>query len=283
MSLFFLFSAAFTGCDVNALKERTISYQKGSITYLTKGNAKKTIVFIHGWTGNANNWKYQIDSFPNYKVIAIDLPGKGKSSKNENQEYTMSFFADSIYAVLIKEKIDDCFLIGHSMGLGICEVFAQKYSRMCKGICSMDGSHFMLPATEKEYHDWIEYNRSFAKTMDDESGRDSFLSMLFLPNTPQLLKDEIIADSKEIPLIIAKAMISGVETDLKFWYPRVIDVPFLAIYSPVYQLPVDYDKELQKTFPKIEYHYIPDVSHYLMLEQPYRINQIITDFLRRNY
>ncbi len=265
------------------VKGKYLDYMDHRIYYELRGNAPKTLVFIHGWTGSTGAWKYQVDSFPGYRVVAIDLPGNGKSSKNENAEYSVELFADSVYRVLKKEKIENAFFIGHSMGLAVCDIIAQKYPGICAGICSMDGAHFDIPEDAKEKEKWIEFNRNFANTMTTESGRENFINMLFQPDTPQMLKEEVLKTSKLVPLKIGKSMIDGVEKDRKFWGKRTIRVPFLAIYSPAYQLPPDYEKELKKTYPQVEYHYIPGVSHFLMMEVPYRVNQLILDFVKKYY
>jgi len=283
MSCFFITLLFACNSDKSNIEKKYLNYKEHNIYYEIHGKSSKTLIFIHGWTGSIQSWKYQVDSFPDYKVIAIDLPGNGKSSKNENCVYSTELFADSVYQVLKNEKTEKGFFIGHSMGLAVCDIIAQKYPEICAGICSMDGSHFELPEGEKEKENWIEYNRNFANTMTTESGREIFLNMLFLPDTPKMLKDEVLKISKTVPLKIGKSMIDGVEKDQKFWKKRKIDVPFLAIYSPAYQLPPDYKNVLKKSYPRIEYYFIPNVSHFLMLEIPYKINQIIYDFLIKYY
>jgi pimeloyl-ACP methyl ester carboxylesterase len=271
-----------------ANKEKTapksINYQEHKIYYEVRGNSPKTLIFIHGWTSGIQAWKYQLDSFPGYKVIAIDLPGNGKSSRNEKSSYSMELFADSVYQVLRKEKINKGVFIGHSMGFAVCEVISQKYPEVCAGLCSIDGCHFELPEDPKEKENWLQSNRDFAKSMETESGRGAFLNMLFQPDTPKMLKDEVFNLSRTVPLTIGKSMIAEVEKDQKYWTKnRKIVLPCLAIYSPAYQLPPNYEDELKKKYPQLEYHYIPNISHFFMMEIPYKTNQIISDFLAKNY
>lgn len=284
--LFCFIPSLISVCTANSEKVTAehLQYKEHRIYYEVRGKSSKTLIFIHGWTASTQTWKYQLDSFPDYKVIAIDLPGNGKSSKNEHEFYSMELFADSVYQVLRREKITNGFFLGHSMGFAVCEVIAQKYPEVCAGICSMDGSHFELPEDPKGKENWLQSNRDFARSMETESGRDIFLNMLFLPDTPKMLKDEVFKISRSVPLIIGQSMIDGVEKDQKYWSKnRKSAVPCLAIYSPAYQLPPDYKNELQKIYPQIEYYYIPNVSHFLMMEIPYQINQIIADFLAKNY
>jgi pimeloyl-ACP methyl ester carboxylesterase len=277
-------SAGIVTANTKKAAAKYLNYREHKIYYEVRGNSPKTLIFIHGWASSIQTWKYQLDSFPHYKVLAIDLPGNGKSSKHLKSSYSTELFADSVYQVLKKEKIAKGFFIGHSMGFAVCEVITQKYPKSCAGICSMDGAHFELPEDPQEKENWIQSNRAFEQSMENESGREAFLNMLFLPDTPQILKDEVFKISKTVPLAIGKSMIAGIESDLKYWSKnRKVEIPCLAIYSPAYQLPPDYKEVLQKIYPRIEYHYIPNVSHFLMLEIPYKINQIIRDFLAKNY
>ncbi len=224
-----------------------------------------------------------MDAFKDYRVIAVDLPGNGKSGKNESAVYTMELFADSINYVLKNENISRAFFIGHSMGFSVAEVIAVKYPEICAGICSVDGAHFVLPEDPKEKQAWIKYNRDFAKSLENEQGRHEFINALFLPDTPNLLKNEILETSRKVPLTIGKAMVEGVEKDMKYWTKRKMDVPCLVIHSPVFQLNEKYKKDFLQMYPKAEYHEIKGVSHFLMLEIPYKINQIIYDFLAKAY
>lgn len=260
-----------------------LDYKDHQIFYEVRGDSEKTLFFIHGWGGSIESWKNQLDSFSEYKVIAIDLPGHGRSSKNENADYTIELFVDSVKAILEKEKVEKAFLLGHSMGFAISEVVALKYPDLCVGIGSIDGAHFELPEDEKELKEWIDYNRTFAKSMDEEKGREDFINALFLPDTPRMLKEEVFATSRKVPLSIGQSIIASMEDNIEFWGKRVMQIPCLAIHSPVYQLTEEYKDAFMTMYPKAEYYEIEGVSHFLMLEVPYRINQLISDYLDKVY
>jgi pimeloyl-ACP methyl ester carboxylesterase len=264
-------------------QKKYLEYKGHLIYYEVRGNSKNTLLFIHGWTSNINSWKYQFDSFPGYKVIAVDLPGHGKSSKNLAAEYTMELFSDVVKAILDKEKVEKSFLFGHSMGFAISEVVCLKYPELCVGIGSIDGAHFELPIDEKGRNEWIEYNRAFAKSLEEEKGREDFINALFLEDTPRILKEEVMASSRQVPLIIGKSMVSSMEDNMEYWEKRVVDIPCLAIHSPVYQLTDKYKDEFMTMYPQAEYYEIENVSHFLMMELPYKINQLMLDYLEKVY
>lgn len=273
----------FTSCSNQGVREKTIHYMDNQVCYEIRGDSPRTLFFIHGWTGSRESWKYQLDAFGDYRVIAIDLPGNGKSGKNEKVDYTMDLFADTIIEILKKEKVESAFFIGHSMGFAVAEILAQKYPEKCKGIISIDGAHFELPEDPVEKEAWIEYNRMFAKCMEQEQGREDFINALFLPDTPQILKDEVFKVSRQVPLTIGKSMIQGLETNQNYFKKRIMNIPCLAIYSPAYQLTPKDVADFKTMYPLVEYHEVENVSHFFMLEIPYKVNQIMLDYLSKEY
>jgi pimeloyl-ACP methyl ester carboxylesterase len=275
--------AGVCSCVTTEAPGRGLQSDGREIHYEVYGDSPKTIFFIHGWTGNSSVWKYQLRAFPGYTTIAVDLPGNGRSSKDEKASYSMEAMADAVAAVAQQEKVTKAFFFGHSMGFAVVEVLAAKYPGLCAGIGSIDGTHFTLPADPAARDQWVRYNRQFAEAVATEQGRSDFLNALWLPDTPRLLKEEVMAESRRVPLPIGKAMIEGVVTDQKYWADKTVALPCLAVYGPAYHLSQEDKARFMKTFPLAEYHEVTGVSHFFMLEIPYVVNQLIADFLEKNY
>lgn len=97
------------------------------ISYIDVGSGKHTILLVHGLASNAGFWRYNIAELSkNNRVIAVDLPGYGKSQK-EAYSFKMSFFADQLKRLIDELKIDKVVYVGHSMGGQIGIKFAIKY------------------------------------------------------------------------------------------------------------------------------------------------------------
>lgn len=261
---------------------RTVVHAGHQVYYEVRGQGSPTLVFIHGWTGNHEVWKHQLDAFAGMRVIAIDLPGNGRSSGRPGAAYTMELFADAVHEVLTAERVPAAFLVGHSMGFSVVEVFAAKYPSLCAGIASVDGAHFEVSDDPSDQTQWRRETEAMAAGMTTEKAREDFLAMLFRADSPALLKDEVLAASRTVPLEIGRAMIAGVAADTKYWLPKKVDVPCLAVYSPAYPLPPSYKSDFARTFPRVEFHEVSDVSHFFMLEVPYQLNQLIADFVARH-
>ena len=87
-----------------------------TIAYIDEGNADETIILIHGLASNAGFWRYNIsDLSEDYRVIALDLPGYGKSDKGD-YPYGMAWYAEVISRFIEAQNLENVTYIGHSMG-----------------------------------------------------------------------------------------------------------------------------------------------------------------------
>ena len=102
------------------------------IYYETAGQGE-VLVFIMGLGLPHNEWQNQIEHFQkSYRVIAIDNRGVGKSSKVG--EFSIEQFARDVHAVLEKEEIDSCSLIGVSMGSLIVQACYHLFPQKVKSL-----------------------------------------------------------------------------------------------------------------------------------------------------
>lgn len=98
-----------------------------TMAYIDEGSGEETILLIHGLASNAGFWRYAIPELAkNYRVIAVDLPGYGKSDKGDF-DYGMKFYADEILGLINELNLSNVHLAGHSMGGQIALTFALNY------------------------------------------------------------------------------------------------------------------------------------------------------------
>lgn len=85
------------------------------LNYIRNGSGD-IVVLIHGFLGATSIFDKIMEPLTqNFDVIAIDLPGHGKSEAPDG-DYTMYRYAEDIVDVLLTEKVDKAYWIGHSMG-----------------------------------------------------------------------------------------------------------------------------------------------------------------------
>jgi long-chain acyl-CoA synthetase len=89
---------------------------------------QRTIVFIHGFGGKAEQWQYQMQKFAmDNRVIALDLRGHGLSDK-PTAGYDMSRLQLDLETVLAQLKVSTPFvLVGHSFGGAVVTDYALNH------------------------------------------------------------------------------------------------------------------------------------------------------------
>jgi pyruvate dehydrogenase E2 component (dihydrolipoyllysine-residue acetyltransferase) len=88
----------------------------GTIRYAKRGDGAETIVLVHGFGGDLDNWLFNIDALAGKaRVYALDLPGHGQSTKKLG-EPSLAGLSDALTGFMDAVGIDSAHLIGHSMG-----------------------------------------------------------------------------------------------------------------------------------------------------------------------
>lgn len=112
------------------------------VAYCDVGDGPKTLVLIHGLGSYMPVWSRNLDTLARYyRVVAIDLPGYGKSSK-ENYRYSMAFFARVVDRVITLLKIQHPVLVGHSMGGQIAMTHALLFPGRAEALVLVDPAGF---------------------------------------------------------------------------------------------------------------------------------------------
>jgi pimeloyl-ACP methyl ester carboxylesterase len=87
-----------------------------SVAFTDVGQGEPALLLIHGLGSYLPVWQRNLDALSReHRVVAIDLPGYGKSSK-ANYEYSMAFYARVVDRVIEALHLSRVVLVGHSMG-----------------------------------------------------------------------------------------------------------------------------------------------------------------------
>jgi len=97
------------------------------VACIDEGRSDQVLLLIHGLGSYAKGWSRTIPELAkHYRVIAVDLPGYGKSDKGF-YPYTLPFYAQVLTEMLDALKIEKATFVGHSMGGQIAMVTALLY------------------------------------------------------------------------------------------------------------------------------------------------------------
>jgi pimeloyl-ACP methyl ester carboxylesterase len=90
-----------------------------------------TIVLVHGWTCSLDFWHYQVrDLSREFRVVAYDQRGHGRSEPPRGGAYTDAALADDLEAILAATVPagERCVVAGHSMGGMAIVVWAGRHA-----------------------------------------------------------------------------------------------------------------------------------------------------------
>jgi long-chain acyl-CoA synthetase len=105
---------------------------------------RRTLVFLHGFGGQAGQWRHQLQKFAEEnRVIALDLPGHGRSDRLPGG-YAMPEVQSALRAALDVLGVKGAsVLVGHSFGGAVAATFAAENPGRV--------SHLVLMATAAEF------------------------------------------------------------------------------------------------------------------------------------
>ena len=98
------------------------------------------MLLVHGLGDEADSWRHLITPLgADRRVVALDLPGFGRSDKPE-RPYTMPFFQDVVIELMDTLAVQRAILIGHSLGAVIAHLTALNHPDRVERLILVDGS-----------------------------------------------------------------------------------------------------------------------------------------------
>lgn len=266
-----------------------------SIAYIDYGSGPKTLVLVHGLASNAGFWRYNIPELAKkYRVIAVDLPGYGKSQKDA-YPYNMTFFADQVKRLTDELGINKFTYVGHSMGGQIGITFALKYPEKLEKLILTD------PAGIEEFKtgegDWLRsvMTVSGVKKTTEEGIRRNLASNFYSwdPKWEWMVEERVrmskAKDFDNFAYTVVRS-VNGMLDEPTFNLIQNIKVPTLIVYGKYDGLiPNPY---LHPGFPKdvfqkghsliqgSELVEIDNAGHMLQIEQPESYNRTVMEFVK---
>ncbi len=106
-------------------------YRNTNIHYRKTGTGIP-VVLLHGFGEDSHIWDLQAAFLEEHcQLIIPDIPGSGLSPALQETppgKVSIDDYADCIHALLEHENIEQCIMLGHSMGGYITLAFAEKYA-----------------------------------------------------------------------------------------------------------------------------------------------------------
>ena len=255
-------------------ESKLVKFDSVKIRYYDIGNkkAKNALVLVHCWTCNVEFWKDSYNAFPNYRVIAMDLPGHGQSEKPK-VDYSMDYFAKSVGAVMKDAGVKKAVLVGHSMGTPVIRRYYELYPDKTLGLVIVDGAllSFGPRAEVDKFFEplFADYKANVGKFLDG-----------MLP-TEEKLRGNVRTAMLSTPDYVATSAMKLMQDDSYATHGKII-VPVLATMAPSPYWPKDLETQYKSIAPNIDFQMWSGVSHFLHMEKPKEFNEAVASFIVKN-
>lgn len=115
--------------------ERTVTLHDQEVAYHRAGRKGTEVVLVHGIGQSSATWNAIVPGLVagGARVLAVDLPGHGRSSKGRG-DYSLGAMASTLRDLLDHLGRDRSLVIGHSLGGGVAMQFAYQFPERCSGL-----------------------------------------------------------------------------------------------------------------------------------------------------
>lgn len=257
-------------------KSKFATLDGAKIHYVDYGTGDDALILVHGWSQSVDAWRDQIPALTKRNhVIALDLPGHGKSDKPE-VKYSMDYFARAIEGVMRDAKVNRAVLVGHSMGTPVARQFYRKYPDKTLGIVVVDG--VVKPLGNPEMMNQL---MAGLRSPNYKDVYTQMLNGLMGPTMTPEIKERILSSTANTPQQVLVSAMEGM-MDPAIWTEDKINVPVLAVMSKNPFYPPNVEEITRALIPNLEFMMWQGVDHFLMMEKPKEFNTAVVAFLDKN-
>ncbi len=238
----------------------------GRLVGEVEGTGGIPVVFIHGMGGDRRLWTAQIDFVGAHRsALAIDLRGHGESSNLGLSGFSMETYASDVFEIMHACQIERAVLVGHSMGAFVAIACLQKAPERVAGVVLADPPPVYIRVFEPGKP--IEPAR-----MDDV---DAYFRSILVPASAVTRRGVLEALHHT-----TATGLQGDRTALVTYDPvpawRSYQGPRLVIQSTRGPLAGG----LSTFVPGVPTETMPNVSHWLMMDDPPAFNLLLERFVR---
>ena len=230
------------------------------------------LVFVHGAGSSHLIWALQLREFSKeYRTIAFDLSGHGKSEDLKGEPSIELNYAEEIATLVRHLDLDSFILVGHSMGGGVVmsytlkeNVLKPKALVLVDTSCDLDLSKLMSGFIKESIQDRVYF----------------FKSRLFEEYTETYQLKKLDDDMRLAnPLGMARDLAACSKFNITDRCGE-IDIPvFVLVGSNDDIITPRMAAEFVKKFPRADLAVVKDADHIPMVEQPEEFNRLFRKFI----
>jgi 3-oxoadipate enol-lactonase len=253
-----------------------VDVKSGPVHYVDMG-AGPAVLLLHAFPLNLTMWEPQFEPLSAaFRVIAPDIRGFGESQPPS--PWTMGEMADDLNEFLEKLDIDECAVIGLSMGGYIALSFWNKYPKRFRQLILSNTRARSDNETEK-----LGRNDMIAALEQNGSAvlADRMLPRLLKPNPDPQIADQVrkIVETTEASAAIHALAAMRERPDSSKFLPRLSCPTMVITGAEDVMIRVEDSRAMADVIPGSRFMRIPHSGHLSNLENPEEYNRALLGFL----
>jgi len=251
-------------------------------TFWSKEGSGPPLILVHGLGLNRQMWQWQMGCLtPHFSVICYDLLGHGESV-NPEIPCQLGQFTEQLLALMKGQKLEQCILVGFSLGGLIVQDFALNHQEKVSALAILNTSHGRTETEREAVLARVLQAEQFGPSSTVKPALQRWFSAEFAARKPEILEkvqDWIMANDKEIYPEIYRLL---AECDEPLTYAiRAISCPTLIMTgeddhgnSP------EMTKRMAALIPDSRVEILPGLGHMGLAENPQAVNSRLLSFLQ---
>lgn len=271
--------------------EKEIQLSDHKWHYLESGDdALPTVILVHGFGANKDNWVRMTQGLDGFRVIAPDLPGHGDSSFDGNLFYGFDVQSRRLAEFIEALGLDEFHLVGNSMGGAVSALYAYRHPQNVKTLTLIDAVGF-YGREDSVLQKRLAKNLSNPLIVRDENAYQDFLDFVledqpFLPWPAKSVLGRQAAEREQANDHIFEHIYQEIEAaryagGFGHIFSKLL-MPSLVIWGEEDR--VLHVSSVDKFFdyiPNAEVEVLPGIGHAPMVERPKLTAALLQDFWSR--
>ena len=270
-----------------SLKGQTIAVGDLKFNVVVEGKGP-AVMLLHGFPDSAFLWRNQIPVLVDagYRVIVPDLRGFGDSDAPVGKKhYTIDTIVQDVEAVMDQTGTKSCCLVGHDWGAIIGWAFAISHPERVERYVAVSVGHpraFSKSGIEQKLRSWYAVSFQFKGIAEKVTKAHDWLIMRRLtnnhPETTRWIADmsrpgRLTAGMNWYRANLVKMLVSD--------FPNV-KVPVMGIWSTGDKYLTERQMKDSASYVDASWRYerIEGSSHWIPLDAPQRLNELLVEYLK---
>ena len=256
------------------------------IHYRDTGGDAFPLVLAHGFTGNSRNWALTAPALrEKFRLISPDHRGHGLSDKpTEREDYVLDNLADDLYQLLGGIGVEQCYLVGHSMGGMVAQLLTLTHPELVRALVLVDTAA-ELPASLAARERYEERQRLVRVV--EERGMEAVFEEQLKAADPRVRENPLFVRTwrEQFLMTSPHAYIHGAHgmATRKSAIGRLgeIKAPTLIICGKKDEPFLEASHKMHENIAGSELVIIPGAGHSPQIETPAEFNRLLLGFLSR--